>query len=64
MTHHKSARSESGRADTGPAGDKRDKRKDAGRDWADEAAQARASDDPRRVTPHDPTGVPSTGDRR
>lgn len=33
-------------------------------DWADEAAQARTADDPRRVTPHDPDGVPSTGDQR
>lgn len=64
MTHHKSAKSESGRAGTSPPKDKRDKREGARRDWADEAAQARASDDPRRVTPHDPSGVPSTGDRR
>lgn len=38
--------------------------KRAGGDWADEAAQARTSDDPRRVAPHDPDGVPSTGDQR
>ena len=30
--------------------------------WADEAAQARTADDPRRRTPHDRSGVPSTGD--
>nr|MDT0660211.1 hypothetical protein [Micromonospora sp. DSM 115978] len=33
-------------------------------DWADEAARARTADDPRRVTPHDQSGVPSTGDSR
>jgi hypothetical protein len=32
-------------------------------DWADEAAQARTASDPRRVTPHDRAGVPSTGRR-
>ncbi|WP_433531087.1 hypothetical protein ACQPYA_02905 [Micromonospora sp. CA-263727] len=33
-----------------------------GRDWADEAAQARSADDPRARTPHDPTGRPSQGE--
>ena len=32
------------------------------RNWADEAAQARTADDPRGRTPHDRSGVPSTGD--
>jgi len=35
-----------------------------GGDWADTAAMARAADDPRRVAPHDQSGVPSTGDTR
>ncbi|WP_434742638.1 hypothetical protein [Micromonospora sp. SH-82] len=34
-----------------------------GRDWADEAAQARTADDPRAVAPHDAAGRPSTGGR-
>ncbi|MFK3981434.1 hypothetical protein ACI2K4_13780 [Micromonospora sp. NPDC050397] len=63
MSRQKSAKSESGRTNASPPQDKRDKRDNAGRDWADDAAQARASDDPRRVTPHDQNGVPSTGDR-
>ncbi|MFI7076282.1 MULTISPECIES: hypothetical protein [unclassified Micromonospora] len=33
-----------------------------GRDWADEAAQARDADDPRARTPHDATGRPSQGE--
>ncbi|MEV6694450.1 hypothetical protein AB0M35_23540 [Micromonospora sp. NPDC051196] len=33
-----------------------------GRDWADEAAQARSADDPRARTPHDATGRPSQGE--
>ncbi|SFC83397.1 hypothetical protein SAMN05216284_107331 [Micromonospora sediminimaris] len=37
-------------------GDKR------GRDWADDAAQARSADDPRARTPHDATGRPSQGE--
>ncbi|MEU4565642.1 hypothetical protein [Micromonospora sp. NPDC023956] len=32
-----------------------------GRDWADEAAQARTADDPRAVAPHDAAGRPTTG---
>ena len=28
-------------------------------DWADEAATARTTDDPRRRAPHDESGVPS-----
>ena len=63
MTRQKSAKSQSNRASASPPQDKRDKRGNAQRDWADEAAQARASDDPRRVTPHDQAGVPSTGER-
>jgi hypothetical protein len=39
-------------------------REPAGEEWADEAAQARTASDPRRVTPHDRSGVPSTGDAR
>ena len=35
-----------------------------GETWADQAAQARTASDPRRVTPHDAAGVPSTGDGR
>lgn len=31
-----------------------------GRDWADEAAQARTADDPRAMAPHDAAGRPST----
>jgi hypothetical protein len=31
-----------------------------GGDWADEAARARTTDDPRIITPHDSAGVPST----
>ncbi|RKR89887.1 hypothetical protein BDK92_4246 [Micromonospora pisi] len=62
MTRQKSAKSESTPTSARPPQDKRDKR-NAGRDWADDAAQARASDDPRRVAPHDQSGVPSTGDR-
>ncbi|MEV6811925.1 hypothetical protein [Micromonospora sp. NPDC051296] len=33
-----------------------------GRDWADEAAQARSAGDPRARTPHDATGRPSQGE--
>ncbi|GIJ76114.1 hypothetical protein SAMN05443287_10683 [Micromonospora phaseoli] len=33
-----------------------------GRDWADEAAQARSADDPRARAPHDATGRPSQGE--
>jgi len=33
------------------------------RDWADLAAEARTTDDPRARAPHDRRGVPSTGDR-
>jgi len=40
------------------------KQPSGGEDWADEAARARSASDPRRVTPHDPAGVPSTGDNR
>lgn len=36
----------------------------SGEEWADKAAQARTASDPRRVTPHDRSGVPSTGDNR
>ncbi|WP_416901464.1 hypothetical protein [Micromonospora echinospora] len=32
-----------------------------GRDWADEAAQARTADDPRAMAPHDAAGKPTTG---
>ncbi|MFI6821563.1 hypothetical protein ACIBJE_11510 [Micromonospora sp. NPDC050187] len=32
-----------------------------GRDWADEAAQARTADDPRAMAPHDAAGRPTTG---
>ncbi|MFC4148782.1 hypothetical protein ACFO0M_21205 [Micromonospora mangrovi] len=32
-----------------------------GRDWADEAAQARTSDDPRTTSPRDAAGRPSNG---
>lgn len=44
-----------------PDGSQRDP---AAEDWADEAARARTSSDPRRVAPHDAAGVPSTGDTR
>jgi len=30
-----------------------------GRDWADDAADARTSDDPRARAPHDALGIPS-----
>ncbi|MFV2103918.1 hypothetical protein [Micromonospora sp. LOL_024] len=33
-----------------------------GRDWADDAAQARSADDPRARAPHDATGRPSQGE--
>ncbi len=33
-----------------------------GRDWADDAAQARSAGDPRARTPHDATGRPSQGE--
>ena len=54
---------------TEPAGTGKGRRNQAGQDqpdhdWADEAARARTADDPRRVTPHDRSGVPSTGDSR
>ncbi|MEO3776655.1 hypothetical protein ABGB16_07350 [Micromonospora sp. B11E3] len=32
-----------------------------GRDWADEAAQARTGDDPRAMAPRDAAGRPSNG---
>jgi len=50
----------SGRPDQPEAEAKR--REPAREEWADEAAQARSSSDPRRVAPHDAAGVPSTGD--
>ncbi|MFB9237130.1 hypothetical protein ACFFWC_16455 [Plantactinospora siamensis] len=65
MTRHEPAK-----ADPKPRDPRRDQNKNKGDqparggDWADEAARARTADDPRAVTPHDPTGVPSTGDDR
>lgn len=42
--------------------DQRSRREDEerGRDWADEAAEARTADDPRAMAPHDAAGRPST----
>ena len=41
--------------------DQREQDEERGRDWADEAAQARTGDDPRAVAPHDKAGKPSVG---
>ncbi|MFI9526640.1 hypothetical protein [Micromonospora rosaria] len=41
--------------------DQRESAEKSGRDWADEAAQARTADDPRAVAPHDAAGRPSIG---
>jgi hypothetical protein len=63
MTRHESAKSESTSASGNTPKDKAAKRGDEQRDWADEAAEARTAADPRRVTPHDRVGQPSTGDK-
>ncbi|GGM33723.1 hypothetical protein GCM10011608_17790 [Micromonospora sonchi] len=42
--------------------ERRDQDIQHGRDWADEAAQARSAGDPRARTPHDATGRPSQGE--
>ncbi len=41
--------------------DRREQDAERGRDWADEAAQARTADDPRAMAPHDAAGRPSQG---
>jgi hypothetical protein len=46
-----------GRRDDTPEEERRDQRKGT---WADEAAKARTSDDPRARTPSDAVGQPST----
>ncbi|MCZ7421289.1 hypothetical protein O7605_17430 [Verrucosispora sp. WMMA2121] len=42
--------------------DRREQDDRHGRDWADDAAQARSADDPRARSPHDATGRPSQGE--
>ncbi|GAB3852172.1 hypothetical protein ACFFMR_30555 [Micromonospora andamanensis] len=42
--------------------ERREQDDNRGRDWADDAAQARSADDPRARTPHDATGHPSQGE--
>ncbi|MFF5070278.1 hypothetical protein ACFY2R_03440 [Micromonospora olivasterospora] len=41
--------------------ERREQDEERGRDWADEAAQARTADDPRTMAPHDAAGRPSNG---
>ncbi|MEU6072880.1 hypothetical protein [Micromonospora sp. NPDC047074] len=41
--------------------DRRDQDIERGRDWADDAAQARTADDPRAMAPRDAAGRPSQG---
>ncbi|MFC0004963.1 hypothetical protein [Micromonospora siamensis] len=41
--------------------DRREQDAERGRDWADEAAQARTADDPRTTAPRDAAGRPSNG---
>ncbi|MER7416625.1 hypothetical protein ABT346_07530 [Micromonospora peucetia] len=41
--------------------DRREQDTERGRDWADEAAQARTADDPRAMAPRDAAGRPSQG---
>ena len=62
MTRQEPAGSEPTAAETAE-NESRKKRADQ-RDWADEAAKARTTDDPRRRSPHDSAGVPSSGDNR
>ncbi|BCJ58867.1 hypothetical protein [Micromonospora endophytica] len=42
--------------------ERRDQDTKRGRDWADEAAQARSAGDSRARAPHDATGQPSQGE--
>ncbi|MGC5032885.1 hypothetical protein [Micromonospora sp. DT229] len=42
--------------------ERREQNPRGGRDWADEAAQARSADDRRARTPHDTSGRPSQGE--
>jgi hypothetical protein len=61
MTRKKST----GREATGEHGDApTDERRERAekRNWADEAAEARTSSDPRAMAPQDRSGRPSTGD--
>ncbi|MFG3697753.1 hypothetical protein ACGF5C_07505 [Micromonospora sp. NPDC047620] len=41
--------------------ERREQDAERGRDWADDAAQARTADDPRAMTPRDAAGRPSQG---
>ncbi|MBQ1072716.1 hypothetical protein KBX06_05980 [Micromonospora sp. C31] len=41
--------------------DRREQQTERGRDWADDAAQARTADDPRAMAPRDAAGRPSQG---
>ncbi|MEH0845171.1 hypothetical protein V6U81_22545 [Micromonospora sp. CPCC 205711] len=41
--------------------ERREQDAERGRDWADEAAQARTPEDPRAVSPRDAAGRPSNG---
>lgn len=43
------------------AAERERRKRDANRDWADEAAQARTADDPRAMAPRDAAGRPSQG---
>ncbi|WP_320068132.1 hypothetical protein [Micromonospora sp. RTGN7] len=52
---------DSSRQQTAERDQQREQDGERGRDWADEAAQARTSDDPRTVSPHDAAGHPSNG---
>ncbi|MFF3867490.1 hypothetical protein [Micromonospora sp. NPDC001898] len=49
------------RQQTAERDERRERDAERGRDWADEAAQARTSDDPRTVSPRDAAGRPSNG---
>ncbi|GIJ23523.1 hypothetical protein [Micromonospora lutea] len=42
--------------------DRREEDEQRGRDWADDAAEARSADDPRARSPHDAAGRPSQGE--
>ncbi|MEH1098102.1 hypothetical protein [Micromonospora sp. CPCC 205561] len=41
--------------------ERREQDSERGRDWADDAAQARTADDPRATAPRDAAGRPSQG---
>jgi hypothetical protein len=60
MREHENEREPMGRPAGGEAAG-RPEEGEPGREWADQAAQARTGDDPRAVAPRDSAGRPTTG---